>query len=265
MRENLSNLNGHHVLQLLYSRSGMSWRQLSSEFGFEDVNAMPLLWCMHALADVDLITVDGVSKDDLPDFLQNCLRDYIGKLDQNKIRASNHWRHLQATLFGAFDDMPHSRPELDAPLPYSMSISPVFGPPTGLTAVMQVFVAMPFDKALDAVYTHIRSAAQSLYLSCGRSDDIFSANAVLHDVWSALCGASAVVGECTGRNPNVFYELGIAHTLGKPVVLITQDTADVPFDVRHVRFIKYSRTSKGRQQLEESLRETLKMAISTLT
>jgi hypothetical protein len=44
-----------------------------------------------------------------------------------------------------------------------------------------------------------------------------------------------VICDCTGRNPNVFYEIGIAHTLGREVILITQNPEDIPFDLRHLR------------------------------
>ena len=51
--------------------------------------------------------------------------------------------------------------------------------------------------------------------------------------------AKVLVAELTSRNPNVYYELGIAHALQKPVVLISSNEEDVPFDVRHIRVIYY--------------------------
>jgi hypothetical protein len=55
-------------------------------------------------------------------------------------------------------------------------------------------------------------------LSVGRADDIFTVNSVLADVWTAIKGAKAIVADCTSRNPNVFYEIGLAHVLDKKVV-----------------------------------------------
>lgn len=43
----------------------------------------------------------------------------------------------------------------------------------------------------------------------------------------------------TTRNPNVFYELGLAHALKKPVVLVSSNESDVPFDLKHIRVIYY--------------------------
>ena len=59
-----------------------------------------------------------------------------------------------------------------------------------------------------------------------------------------ICKSSVVVCDLTGKNANVFYEAGIAHSLGKDVILITQSADDVPFDLRHLRYIPYS-VSRG--------------------
>jgi hypothetical protein len=48
-----------------------------------------------------------------------------------------------------------------------------------------------------------------------------------------------LIAELTSRNANVFYELGLAHALKKPVVLVSSNEADVPFDLHHIRVIYY--------------------------
>ena len=70
-----------------------------------------------------------------------------------------------------------------------------------------------------------------------------------------------MIADCTGRDPNVFYEIGVAHTVGKPVVLITQSADDVPFDLRAIRFIEYQYTPPGMRVFEERLKITLKEVI----
>lgn len=69
-------------------------------------------------------------------------------------------------------------------------------------------------------------------------------------------GRRLVIADLTDSNPNVFYELGIAHTLGKEVIMIAQHVAIVPFDVGHVRYIRYVYPS-GVEQLEQKLKETI--------
>jgi hypothetical protein len=70
-------------------------------------------------------------------------------------------------------------------------------------------------------------------------DDIFATGKIIDQVWTGINSAKVLVAELTSRNPNVFYELGIAHALHKPVVLVSATEDDVPFDVRHIRVIYY--------------------------
>lgn len=62
-----------------------------------------------------------------------------------------------------------------------------------------------------------------------------------------------MVCDFSGKNPNVFYEAGIAHTLGKHVVPITQSASDIPFDLQHHRYLKYLNNDEGRSNLVEGL------------
>jgi hypothetical protein len=66
------------------------------------------------------------------------------------------------------------------------------------------------------------------------------------------------VRKFTGKNPNVFYEVGVAHTVGKEVILVTQSMDDVPFDLRHLRCIVYEYTPRGVRALEANLQNTIR-------
>ncbi len=109
---------------------------------------------------------------------------------------------------------------------------------------------------------HIKKVADDLGQSIARADDFFSASAIVEEIWSALNAAKVIIADCTGKNPNVFYELGIAHTLGKPVITISQTIDDVPFDVKHRRAIVYSDTHDGRKVFEQTLAKTLETELS---
>lgn len=150
-----------------------------------------------------------------------------------------------------------------ANLTYDCAIAarPFFGKPSRWDRAMHVFVAMPFSDDLKPIYDGpIKSACKSLRLSVERADDIFSVSGVMDDIRDAIYNAGVMVADCTGRNANVFYEIGIAHTMGKPVLLIAQDDADMPFDVYPIRHVKYSTTAAGLRRLERDLVETLKVA-----
>lgn len=121
-----------------------------------------------------------------------------------------------------------------------------------------VFMIMPFHKELDIVYTDVvKPTVEALGLSISRGDDPFTDKEIMYDVWSMLNTCELVIADCTGRNPNVFYELGIAHTLGKPVIMLTQNIKELPFDVVGKRAIEYNITfhqiNKLKTQLERAI------------
>lgn len=112
---------------------------------------------------------------------------------------------------------------------------------------------MPFDAAFNAVYASIQQAADDAGLRCRRADDIWENAAIIQDVVALIDRSRVVVCDCSGRNPNVFYEAGIAHTLGREVILITQSEHDIPFDLRHLRYIPYYNNAEGRAELTRLL------------
>ena len=119
---------------------------------------------------------------------------------------------------------------------------------------------MPFDESFVAVFDSLicpafRSAGFHVY----RADDIASQQSILRDIVTAIATAAVVVADLTDSNPNVYYELGLAHALQKPVVLITQDLGGVPFDLRSYRVIEYDtrfdRFEDAKRRLTELARQ----------
>ena len=103
------------------------------------------------------------------------------------------------------------------------------------------FVMMPFADPTGGYYKLIDEPAISKAgLRAVRADDeIFATGKVIDQIWTGITAAKVLVAELTGRNPNVFYELGLAHALSKPVVLVSSNQEDVPFDLQHIRVIYY--------------------------
>jgi hypothetical protein len=103
------------------------------------------------------------------------------------------------------------------------------------------FVVMPFSPPIGGYYQHIyEPAIRKAGLRPVRADaDIFGTGKIIDQIWSGINSAKVLVAELTTRNPNVFYELGLAHALDKPVVLISSNGEDVPFDLKHIRVIYY--------------------------
>jgi len=116
------------------------------------------------------------------------------------------------------------------------------------------FVIMPFAPSFDGIWqVVIKPAVEAINDECLRADDIFAPGSIIDDIIAAIRDADYIVADLTGRNPNVYYELGFAHALDKPVILITQDLTDLPFDVGHRRVIGYSDTAGGAASLRSSL------------
>jgi hypothetical protein len=122
-----------------------------------------------------------------------------------------------------------------------------------------VFVLSPFREPFNTIFIdHIKPTVEARDgVSCLRADDIYDNRPIIEDIWRSINEAHIIISELTGRNPNVFYETGIAHTVGKEVILITQNMDDVPFDLRHLRCIVYEYTPRGIQILETNLRNTI--------
>ena len=108
-------------------------------------------------------------------------------------------------------------------------------------ATDRCFVMMPFDRPLGSYYESVyKPAIEKAGLQPVRADaEIFGAGKIMDQIWSGIRSAKVLVAELTQRNPNVFYELGLAHALEKPVVLVSSNEEDVPFDLHHIRVIYY--------------------------
>jgi hypothetical protein len=95
-----------------------------------------------------------------------------------------------------------------------------------------VFVLMPFAKESDDLYQFgIKACCTEAGTYCERVDETYFEEGVVSRIYNQISKADIIVAEMTGRNPNVFYEVGYAHALGKRVILLTATAQDIPFDL----------------------------------
>jgi len=130
-----------------------------------------------------------------------------------------------------------------------------------ITEDVLVSAMMPFQAEFDAVHHTLKMVSEANDLKCRRADDIWENPAIIQDVVSLIDKSRVVICDCTGRNANVFYEAGIAHTLGREVILITQNPEDIPFDLRHLRYVHYLNNEEGRKTLYEKLEKRIRTII----
>jgi len=128
---------------------------------------------------------------------------------------------------------------------------------------------MPFAPEFREVYDEaIRLAADDVasrsdrVIVCRRGDDIVSPGSVTREIVGSIYSADVVIADLTGNNPNVFYELGVAHTLGNKTIMITQDLSGVPFDVSAYRLIRYDPSATGLARLRASLGATIEAVVT---
>jgi hypothetical protein len=123
---------------------------------------------------------------------------------------------------------------------------------------------LPLSEPFRTIYAQtVEPVARELGMSCGHAEGIFRPGRIMDDIVSSITFAKVIVAELTGRNPNVFYELGIAHTQGKQVVLMSQSMQDVPFDVRDRRVVVYDwvEATRDAEEVMHRLRPHLEGAL----
>ena len=118
----------------------------------------------------------------------------------------------------------------------------------------KAFVVMKFEETYDDLYREvIRPVCEKSGFQVQRADDVFRPGIVLQDIINSLLDSDLVIAEVTPPNPNVFYELGYAHALDKPTVLLARRGGELPFDISGYRVIFYDDSIGGKPQVEATL------------
>lgn len=120
------------------------------------------------------------------------------------------------------------------------------------------FVAMQFGEPYDTIYrTVIQPKAEKLGFEVVRIDEVNRPGIIFQDIQKKIEEAKVVIAEITAPNQNVYYEIGYAHALNKPTILLAQRGKDLPFDIRSYRVIFYDDSIGGKPLVERTLREHL--------
>lgn len=239
--------NGALVLLLL--RKGNTWEQLCSHYAYSDplqirtnTTTMILLSKVFALRELGLLEFETEETTD-------------GEKPIGEIKETGLWSKIRV----AFGGLSLTEVAIISQHSTGMAVVPAFGRPQPPAKKIDVFVLMPFNQKMEKVYTnHIRTLGTELGLSIQRADEIFSPRPFMDKVWDGICAAEFILADCTEKNANVFYEIGLAHTVGKKVVLITRSDKDIPADIKHLDYIRYDYDPEGVEELIKTLRTFLK-------
>lgn len=165
--------------------------------------------------------------------------------------SRNHWAIKDVDLFRVlFRHQASKRPQ---PSVFTLSENPVVS--------SRVSVMMPFQPGFANVYTTLKATVEEAGFECHRADDFWKHEHIMQDIVELLCTSRIIICDLSGKNPNVFYETGIAHMLGKDVILITQSMDDVPFDLRSLRCITYLNNGEGVAKLADEVAQRVRAII----
>ena len=193
------------------------------------------------------------------------LRSYVRRVHESRL-VSEDWRGAPARIRAALtstglgtvlDEFRDSGARLKEDVLF-LGPERLYGPPKDRGSKRQAscFIVMPFGQEWSVdVHRILVRACDAFNVQPVRGDDLFTPTDFLEDIWQGINAADFVIADITGRNPNVLYELGIAHTLAKPVLILSKQVTDIPVDLATRRVILYG-------QSESDWREDLAHKIS---
>lgn len=125
------------------------------------------------------------------------------------------------------------------------------------------FVMMPFGTWFDRYYQEIYiPAIRDAGFEPVRADELFTTGSVVEQIWEQIVKAKIILADLTDKNPNVFYELGLAHAAIKPVIFVSSKLEDIPFDLRHLRVIIYEpREPNWGEKLKKNISDYIRNAV----
>ena len=195
------------------------------------------------------------------------LQEYVRRVHQSRL-VSEDWRHgrpgigtaLRSTGLDVFlDEFRGSVAQLKQDVLF-LGPERLYSPPKDRPIRRaSCFIVMPFSQEWSAdVHRILAGACEAAGVRAVRGDDLFSPTDILEDTWQSINAADFVIADITGRNPNVLYELGIAHTLAKPVLILSKEAADIPIDLATRRVILYGQKADAwREDLARMIQEAI--------
>lgn len=103
------------------------------------------------------------------------------------------------------------------------------------------FMLMPFSTEFDYIYGMVKKDLNDNGLICNRADEIAGSKPILNKILTEILKSRYIIADLTNYNPNVFYELGIAHSFkdAQNILMIKQKSSKIPFDLTHLTYIEY--------------------------
>lgn len=188
------------------------------------------------------------------EIMRNSLESKIYDVNDRLLSDKDRWNDVNHLLIEA--QSKNIIPSVETQLennPFFKSMGVNLKNKINSTSKNKVFVLTPFHSRYEKTYYAIKNVCQKSGLTCSRGDEEFHQGTILKHILEEISMSSIVIANIDGRNPNVYYELGLVHALGKQVILITSNINEVPFDIQSQRIIVYNSINDLQQQLNSAL------------
>jgi len=233
-------------------KESLKWKQFINEKGRTPDS--PENVC-DLLGDISRIVANGAYwlEDTVDDLLSIALFKEWTKMRTKTPQWLRYWDHEHG--LGYSREFAHSKTDSKTATGSDRQVQVLQPPEVHILAKGRLcFVLLPFKANFLRLYErHIKPALEDNGFVVMKADDIYTTTSVHEDIKKYIKGASLVLADVTGDNPNVLYELGHAHALGKDTVIITQNEGDIPSDFKHLRYLKYDDDERGWESLRTRL------------
>lgn len=177
------------------------------------------------------------------DMLRSSLEQQIYRLTNDLVSNERRWQDVNHLVISRLNTQPQ---DVDittrAPLTHFLRSYGITEDQLTIDPKL-VFVLTPFNKQFQSAFRAIAEACRDLNLECVRGDEVQIKGDLLPHILRLIATARVVIANIDGRNPNVFYELGIAHAMDKSTILVTSSIKNVPIDLRSKKLVVYDETS----------------------
>lgn len=187
------------------------------------------------------------------DMIREHLEKEITQLQKKLINSTEDWENINHLPLSA------QKKEYDNGPIQNSSLIKRFGLSEKDTSIdkKMVFLLTPFSNESVDIYLSIKNICSECGLNLYRGDEEFSHEDILANIIKYIIKSRIVIANIDGKNPNVFYELGIAHALGKPTILVSNSIQDAPFDVQQNRIVLYQNNDDLKLKLTKELSRIL--------
>lgn len=191
------------------------------------------------------------------EYMRERLERELYKIEDRLMATEERWKDINHLLLSSQSTLPDDLQTLRAPVLTKFLRG--FGLTKKDLTIEQdlVFVLTPFHESKRATFDTITEVCRSVGLKCLRGDEEYIMGDILQHIIKLLVRARLVVANIDGRNPNVFYELGIAHAIDKPIIIISRSLPKTPFDVKSKHLIIYRTKAELVSELKSALTKAL--------